>query len=675
MVLKRMVLGVCLAVASSLAAQTQMDSLPIKSINGTAYHYYEVGAKETIYSISRKLNIPQSEIERLNPSVADGLKAGQTLYFPVSGDIEGQIHVVKNKETLYGISKQYGVTPEQLCEWNPSAQDGIRPGQRLIVSAPVSVPSESVPAAELVPAMKKHVIGEGETLYGIARANGTTVDAILAANPGLDRERYSSGTVILLPEAGNDESLVALVDAPQPAVVDVPKKESSEPEEMPVNEVPVVQEPVTQVPVPENKKEVYKVKNKDTFFSIAREYGISVEELEAANPDVISLRKGMELVIPKSGDAAEENPVAMQPGFEPVEEVSEVSGSMTIAVTLPFMLSNEEQSRQAQLYTEFYKGFLVAVDSMRNCGTAINILTFDSSDAGGIASIIANPQLAEANVIIASDNEGQLNALADYGRNHNIDVLNLFVVKDEAYLTNPRLMQGNIPHHDMYRKAINGILKNLGSHTPVILTRNNGEKDKEEYVEMLKVELASRGIDYKEIFFDGTMNGSALDELDINGQYAFIPNSGKQVELNRVLPAIIEFKEKSLNPDPVKVFGYPEWITFRGETLANMHKANTTVYSRFFTDPDDATVKNIEKKYVEWYGAPMANFMPRQGLFGFDAGMFIINWLRSGSENPVKWEGVQNGFDFEQIPAGGNVNSKLYFINYRPSGLIDKKSL
>ncbi len=675
MVLKRMVLGVCLAVASSLAAQTQMDSLPIKSINGTAYHYYEVGAKETIYSISRKLNIPQSEIERLNPSVADGLKAGQTLYFPVSGDIEGQIHVVKNKETLYGISKQYGVTPEQLCEWNPSAQDGIRPGQRLIVSAPVSVPSESVPAAELVPAMKKHVIGEGETLYGIARANGTTVDAILAANPGLDRERYSSGTVILLPEAGNDESLVALVDAPQPAVVDVPKKESSEPEEMPVNEVPVVQEPVTQVPVPENKKEVYKVKNKDTFFSIAREYGISVEELEAANPDVISLRKGMELVIPKSGDAAEENPVAMQPGFEPVEEVSEVSGSMTIAVTLPFMLSNEEQSRQAQLYTEFYKGFLVAVDSMRNCGTAINILTFDSSDAGGIASIIANPQLAEANVIIASDNEGQLNALADYGRNHNIDVLNLFVVKDEAYLTNPRLMQGNIPHHDMYRKAINGILKNLGSHTPVILTRNNGEKDKEEYVEMLKVELASRGIDYKEIFFDGTMNGSALDELDINGQYAFIPNSGKQVELNRVLPAIIEFKEKSLNPDPVKVFGYPEWITFRGETLANMHKANTTVYSRFFTDPDDATVKNIEKKYVEWYGAPMANFMPRQGLFGFDAGMFIINWLRSGSETPVKWEGVQNGFDFEQIPAGGNVNSKLYFINYRPSGLIDKKSL
>lgn len=674
MVLKRMVLGVFVAIASTLAAQTQMDSLPIKSINGTAYHYYEVGAKETIYSISRKLNIPQSEIERLNPSVADGLKAGQTLYFPVSGDIEGQIHVVKNKETLYGISKQYGVTPEQLCEWNPSAQDGIRPGQRLIVSAPVTVVPASAPAVELVPAQRKHVIGEGETLFGIARANSTTVDAILAANPGLDREHYASGIVIVLPEPSSDESLVELVDNPQPVIIETPKKESSDSTEIAVKEVPVPQTSVTQVPGAENK-DIYIVKNKDTFYSIAREYGISVEALEAANPDVISLRKGMELIIPKSGDVTDENPVDIGTGFEPVEGVSEVSGSMTIAVTLPFMLSNEEQSRQAQLYTEFYKGFLVAVDSMRNCGTAINILTFDSSDAAGIAGIIANPQLAEANLIIASDNEEQLGVLADYGRTYNINVLNLFVVKDEAYLTNPQLMQGNIPHHDMYRKAINGILKTLGSHTPVILTRNNGEKDKEEYVEMLKVELASRGTEYKEIFFDGTMSASAMDDLDINGQYAFIPNSGKQVELNRVLPAIIEFKEKSLNPDPVKVFGYPEWITFRGETLANMHKANTTVYSRFFTDPDDGAVKSVEKKYVDWYGTPMANFMPRQGLFGFDAGMFIINWLRSGNETPVKWEGVQNGFDFDKLPAGGNVNSKLYFINYRPSGLIDKKSL
>lgn len=673
MVLKRMVLWMFLAMAGTLAAQNQMDNLPIKSINGTAYHYYEVGAKETIYSISRKLNIPQSEIERLNPSVADGLKVGQTLYFPVTGDIEGQIHVVKNKETLYGISKQYGVTPEQLCEWNPSAQDGIRPGQRLIVSAPVSVASASVPAAELVPAGKKHVIAEGETLFSIARANNTTVDAILAANPGLDREHYSSGTVIVLPEPNGDEALVALVDTPRPAVVEVSKKETSEPTDTPSSEIPVSQVPVTGIPVVENK-EIYIVKNKDTFYSIAREHGISMDALEAANPDVISLRKGMELVIPKTGETAG-MPVEGEPVFEPVEEVAEVSNSMTIAVTLPFMLSNEEQSRQAQLYTEFYKGFLVAVDSMRNCGSAINILTFDSSDAGGITGILSNPQLAEANVIIASDNEGQLNTLADYGRTHDINILNLFVVKDEAYLTNPRLMQGNIPHHDMYIKAINGILKNLGSHTPVILTRNNGEKDKEEYVEMLKVELASRGIEYKEIFFDGTMSTSALDDLDINGQYAFIPNSGKQVELNRVLPAIIEFKEKSLNPDPVKVFGYPEWITFRGETLANMHKANTTVYSRFFTDPDDATVKSIEQKYIDWYGTPMANFMPRQGLFGFDAGMFVINWLRSGSATPVKWEGVQNGFEFEQVPIGGNVNSKLYFINYRPGGLIDKKSL
>ncbi|MDE5745323.1 MAG: hypothetical protein K2H84_06645, partial [Paramuribaculum sp.] len=134
-------------------------------------------------------------------------------------------------------------------------------------------------------------------------------------------------------------------------------------------------------------------------------------------------------------------------------------------------------------------------------------------------------------------------------------------------------------------------------------------------------------------------------------------------------------KSLSAVADPVMVFGYPEWITFRGETLTNMHKANCVVYSRFFTDSESAAVKQVENRFNEWYGTQMANFMPRQGLFGYDAGMFVINWLRSGSKDPVDWEGLQNGFDFESIPGGGKVNGKLYFINYLPGGLIDKTAL
>ena len=74
----------------------------------------------------------------------------------------------------------------------------------------------------------------------------------------------------------------------------------------------------------------------------------------------------------------------------------------------------------------------------------------------------------------------------------------------------------------------------------------------------------------------------------------------------------------------------------------------------------------------------MAAAVPRQGLLGFDTGMFLVSTLRSGmrlADAPV-FHGVQNAFRFVR-PKGieGNVNDDLYFVNFRPSGLTDRISL
>ncbi|MDE5838800.1 MAG: LysM peptidoglycan-binding domain-containing protein [Paramuribaculum sp.] len=600
--LKRIFLGAITALSLSVSAQSPVENLPLKVINGVAYHYYEVGSKETIYSICRNLGISQNELINLNPSVADGLKAGQTLYFPAEKEVTPRIHEVKNKETLYGIGKMYGVTQEQLCNWNPGAIDGIRPGQRLIVSEPAkiqAVPNKNIPTVENP---EGYVIKEGETLYSIAKAHSTTVEAILEENPGLDKNNYKSGTVIVIPSTSQN-SLTELVETPVPVIA---------------------------------------VQSENNYIAENDVTGNEVVENEDA--------------VPESIEVSDNTPI-------------------TIAITLPFMLNSEEQSRQAQLYTEFYKGFLLAVDEMRNCGTPINLLVYDSTDPSGVSGIVNDPNLKNANLIVASDAAAQLSELGNYGKINNIDVLNLFVVKDETYQSNPVLMQGNIPHKAMYDKAIGGLLSKLGNYTPVILMRNNGERDKEEFIDELKSRLSISGIEFKEINYNGTMNASDLANLEAAGKYVFIPCSGKQVELNRILPAILEFKSSSTMTDPVMVFGYPEWITFRGETLSNMQKANTMVYSRFYTIPDSQEAKNVENRFVDWYGTQMANSMPRQGLFGYDAGMFVINWLKSGSDQPVDWDGIQNGFEFNQIPGGGKVNGKLYFINYLPDGSIIKSSL
>lgn len=697
------ILMACMVFASAITAQAQINTLPVKTVNGQQYHYYVVQPKETIYSLSRLLGIDRKEIERYNPSVADGLRAGQTLYFPVTGSVGTTIHIVKEKETPYGISKKYGISIAQLMSWNPEARDGIRPGQKLIVSEPLSgqlamTENNQEPEVKNVAENangKTYTIKPGETLFGIAAQFGTTVDAILALNPSLDRNNYQAGEVIMVPDGGE---VAQTMRHPQPPA-------SASPVTMPVYRVEEKDEPIpATVPLVDTKEEYpldqipttttylrYDVKKNETFYSIARAHNITVEDLEKANPTVGILKEGMILNIPvevtpesavtavENGDSigGEGNWQAIFSEFTDTAVVAEPV-SVDIALILPLMLNNDSRSKQAQLYTEFYKGFLIAVDSLRRCGNPIHIQVYDTEDSlAKVESILSTPALQEAEVIVAPDSEAHLERIGEWAKAHDVKVLNLFVVKDESYLGNPMMMQGNIPHSDMYVKAINGMVNRFSRFYPVIITRKDGPDDKVEYVKALKSTLESLNVPYKEIEYESTLRASDLEELPLSGKYAFIPTSGRQAELNRITPALIEFSRSLTDPDPVRLFGYPEWTTFRGETLVNMHALNTLVYSRFYTVPEDPSVREIEDAFVRWYGAPMANFVPRQGLFGFDTGMYLINALRNGSAelSGKPYLGVQNGFDFVRAGAGGWVNDELYFINFRPSGLIDKISL
>lgn len=121
--------------------------LPIKKIDGKDYYYYNVKAKETVFGLCRNLNLTKAEIVKYNPSVADGLRAGDVLYFPVelldskqpeqsaknpydnSGVSSIPInraasHHVQKGETIYGICRHYGISEEDLIALNPSLKGG-----------------------------------------------------------------------------------------------------------------------------------------------------------------------------------------------------------------------------------------------------------------------------------------------------------------------------------------------------------------------------------------------------------------------------------------------------------------------------------------------------------------------------------------------------------------------
>lgn len=70
--------------ATMLAISVSAANLPTRMVDGQECYYYEVQPKETVYGLCREFGITKSQLIQYNPAVADGLRAGAVLYFPVA---------------------------------------------------------------------------------------------------------------------------------------------------------------------------------------------------------------------------------------------------------------------------------------------------------------------------------------------------------------------------------------------------------------------------------------------------------------------------------------------------------------------------------------------------------------------------------------------------------------
>ena len=351
---------------------------------------------------------------------------------------------------------------------------------------------------------------------------------------------------------------------------------------------------------------------------------------------------------------------------------------MNVAIILPFLLEEENIGRQTQLYTEFYKGFLLAADTLNLPGrTPVKLHAYDSSASlDTVLSIMRRPEMATMDLIVAPDNLTHLEAIAKSARGALI--LNVFAVKDSSYVTIPGMIQTNIPHDAMYSHAIEGFIDRFPTATPVFLSRAGGRSDKEEFTDQLKEQLTMAGRDFLSIDFDGYLADADLEHLDptINS-YVFIPMSGSRDEFLRILHALKTFKGRALDSDAVQLFGYPEWATFRGEQFDEICDLTTTIYSRYSPvehDPDAAAVNDAFRRA---YGEGVLDKqMPVLGILGYDTGRMVIEGMRTMAGKdyfPTKFSGIQSGIRLEKSgEEGGLFNNAIFIISYRQGGNIEK---
>lgn len=542
-------------------------------------------------------------------------------------------YTVKKGETIYGISKSHGITIEELLEYNPSARDGLRTGDVLVLpvredSAPGDAAGEMT-QKELAAAKKKtyHTIAKGQTLYSIAKSYGMTLDELLRLNPGIDSADYKAGMVLRLTAR---TAIPAAQSTTKTRDLDEPGKAS-------------VDKAMT------DKKDKRGQKKKTDRESVPE---------------------------PETTDAAAAHEIVKEASVDKDER------PISIALILPFMLSENHVSKQAQLYTEFYKGFLLAADTLSHRGAPVKIYAFDSAgNADSVKAIMENPLVARSSVIIAPDDPEQLRYIASKAKDNGTYVYNTFVVRDESYIDNPYMIQANVPHDAMYFLAIDNFIKRFDGFTPVFISHETGKNEKSDFTQALKTALAEKGVEYKEICYPNYLSASDLKSLSVDEKYVFVPASGSRADFHKFASALKTFKSEGPDSERVRVFGYPEWVTFRSDAFDSLCDLNSVIYSRFYNDQSAYPSRNLNSSFRRWFGGEMLDPVPSQGVLGYDTGYFLIKALRDNegdlSRRISPYEGIQSAFDFMAAEGdeAGLVNDALYFIYFRPGGFVEKVKL
>ncbi len=162
-------------------------------------------------------------------------------------------YIIKSGDTLFNLASRYGTTVEAILTINP----GLDP-ESLQVGRIICIPTVAPPVPPC-PGGFYYTIRAGDTFFRIANQFNITVDALRRANPGVDPNRLQIGQVICIP-----------VSAP----------------------------PTPSCP----GGFLYEIRSGDTLFLIAQRHNLSVQELIAANPgiDPNRLRVGQRICIPSS---------------------------------------------------------------------------------------------------------------------------------------------------------------------------------------------------------------------------------------------------------------------------------------------------------------------------------------------------------------------------------------
>ena len=161
-------------------------------------NYYTVKSGDSLWSISRKFGVTVNDLKKVNNLSSNLLSIGQNLIIPgKKNNTSSNEYVVKKGDTLYGIANKYNVSVDNLKSYNNLSADSLSIGQI------IKIPDNKVNSNE-------YVVKSGDSLYSISRKYGVSVDELMSVN-NLKSTVLSVGQVLKIPNSGEVTNVIYTV--------------------------------------------------------------------------------------------------------------------------------------------------------------------------------------------------------------------------------------------------------------------------------------------------------------------------------------------------------------------------------------------------------------------------------------------------------------------------------
>lgn len=632
-----------LLVLSSVFVFGQIGEAKVVVKEGKQYYEHEVKKGQTAYGISKMYDSSTDVLFKVNPEAKSGLQIGQVLYVPVKESAktnEDNVNSVTNNVLEKEVKTEVKEVDQEKLDKVEGIQQEVQPDTNEII----------------------HKVEAGETLYGIAKKYGVSVEDLKAAN-------------------GNTVSL----NVGQTLIIPVEKADKNN------SVTPLVKDPVNISVAPGDSVVLHKVKKGDTFYSLSKFYEVSGQDIRDANdglPKGLQLGETIRIIVKKKLPV---NHVVMDTNLTVVfDSTSRIETIYDVAIMLPFMLDENDNFRAkcppvgdcpfygyTMMAINMERGIMMAVDSLRKAGLSVNIHVYDTEkDTTNINEILAKPEMEKMDMIFGPLYPRQIKIVAEYAKEHKIQNVIPVPVSNKALYRNPYLSKYVTSTPTQVNK-LGEYVANRFSNANVIAIKNKSDKQDAFYFDEFVASYNNAASKNPTIFTKQVLTAEMSTSSKLTAVESKLHDTALNVivvpseELGHVSNFVTKLVATS-NRNPYskykyQIVGLEDWIDF--ETIDEKYKSrfNLNVVTSGFIDYNNPNVKKFVKEFRTEYGVVPDKY----AINGFDAaftnlsGLLLYGTAFAQNYHLLDTNGYSSGSEYKSVePGSGYENQAVYFLEY-----------